>query len=81
MAITSHRHCLYPIYVDGLIYPGRIVSADRQGSRQLMLPHYRAGLPGYKTDYRTMLTEIGLFLSLYSIGKVRNLGLAPANGG
>jgi hypothetical protein len=26
-------------------------------------------------DYRTMLTEIGLFLSLYSIGKVRNLGL------
>jgi hypothetical protein len=31
-------------------------------------------LPGYKMDYRTMLTEIGLFLSLYSIGKVRNLG-------
>jgi hypothetical protein len=74
MATMNHRHCLYLIYVDGLIDPGRIVSADRQGSRMLMLPHCRAKLPGYKMDYRTMLTEIGLFLSLYSIGKVRNLG-------
>jgi hypothetical protein len=41
----------------------------------LMLPHYRARLPGYKTDYRTMLTDVGLFFCLYSIGKVRNLGL------
>jgi hypothetical protein len=33
----------------------------------LMLPHCQAKLPGYKTDYRIILTEIGLFyVSLFN---------------